>query len=161
MFSYLLPRKKKNRLIEVLFKCYKRNIIYSKCILSTFYLINVGTFRRLLVTQTVSWIHYHSASAHYIRSCSQNNSVQMLPFLILPFLLRLFMSLDMKVIKRYWKIWCLRFEGQGLSEAPRQRVLKCCVYQTIWIPTKLHLCFNSLVTVLSFSFLSDPFMLLF
>lgn len=97
-------------------------IIYSKCILSTFYLINVGTLRWRPATQTVSWNHYHSASAHYFSRWSQNDSVQTLPFLILPFILGLFMSLDMKGIKRYCKVWCLRFEGASAESSKMLRI---------------------------------------
>lgn len=54
-----------------------------------------------------------------------------------------------------WKILkgIVRFGAWGLKE-PQQKVLKCCIYQTIWRPTKFYICFKVLVTVMPFSFRS-------
>lgn len=57
------------------------------------------------------------------------------------------MSLDMKGVKRYCKVWCLRFEG---ASAESSKMLRIPNYLT---PYKvLRICFNSSVTVLPFFF---------
>ncbi len=141
------PTKKRT---EVLFHVI-REIIYSKCILSTVYLINCGYIQDDARNPNCHEITTIVPQLITLAVDPKTILYKRLPFLILPFILRLVMPLDMKDIKRYCKVWCLRFEG---ASAESSEMLHIPNYLT---PYKvLHICFNSLVTVLPFSFVQIP-----